>query len=39
MLVEAFVGETLENIPDIAVRAALERRIGAWMAAGAEQPA
>ena len=39
MLVEAFVGETLENISNIAVRAAFERRIGAWMAAGAEQAA
>jgi Fe-S cluster assembly protein SufD len=39
MLVEAFVGETLENISDVAVRAAFERRIGAWMTAGAEQPA
>ncbi len=39
MLVEAFVGETLENISDISVRAAIERRIGAWMAAGTEQPA
>jgi Fe-S cluster assembly protein SufD len=39
MLVEAFVGETLENISNVAVRAAFERRIGAWMSAGAEQPA
>jgi Fe-S cluster assembly protein SufD len=39
MLVEAFVGETLENISNLAVRAAFERRIGAWMTAGAEQPA
>lgn len=38
MLVEAFVGETLENISNVAVRAAFERRIGAWMAGG-EQPA
>jgi Fe-S cluster assembly protein SufD len=38
MLVEAFVGETLENISNVAVRAAFERRIGAWMTA-AEQPA
>jgi len=37
MLVEAFVGETLENISDISVRAAIERRIGAWMVAGREQ--
>ena len=39
MLVEAFVGETLENISNLAVRVAFERRIGAWMSAGAEQPA
>jgi Fe-S cluster assembly protein SufD len=39
MLVEAFVGETLENISNVAVRAAFERRISGWMAAGAEQPA
>jgi Fe-S cluster assembly protein SufD len=39
MLVEAFVGETLENISNVAVRAAFERRIGAWMSAAAEQPA
>jgi Fe-S cluster assembly protein SufD len=39
MLVEAFVGETLENISNVAVRAAFERRIGAWMSAGGEQPA
>jgi hypothetical protein len=38
MLVEAFVGETLENISSVAVRVAFERRIGAWMSAGAEQP-
>ncbi len=34
MLVEAFVGETLENISNLTVRAAFERRIGAWMAGG-----
>ena len=39
MLVEAFVGETLENISNVAVRAAFERRIGDWMSAGAEQSA
>jgi Fe-S cluster assembly protein SufD len=39
MLVEAFVGETLESISNAAVRAAFEHRIGAWMSAGAEQPA
>ncbi len=39
MLVEAFVGETLEGISNIAVRAAFERRIGAWMSAGAEPSA
>lgn len=39
MLVEAFVGETLENLSNAAVRAAFEQRIGAWMAAGGEQPA
>ena len=39
MLVEAFVGETLENISNLAVRAAFERRIGEWMSVGAEQSA
>jgi Fe-S cluster assembly protein SufD len=39
MLVEAFVGETLENISNVAVRAAFERRIGAWMSAGTGQAA
>ncbi len=39
MLVEAFVGETLENIADVTVRATFERRIGGWMSAGAEQSA
>jgi Fe-S cluster assembly protein SufD len=39
MLVEAFVGETLESISNLAVRAAFERRIGGWMSVGAEQPA
>jgi hypothetical protein len=39
MLVEAFVGETLENISNVAVRAAFERRNGDRMSAGAEQSA
>jgi Fe-S cluster assembly protein SufD len=39
MLVEGFVGETLENISNATVRAAFEHRIGGWMSAGAEQPA
>ena len=39
MLVEAFVSETLDNVSDIAVRTAFERRIGEWMTAVAEQPA
>jgi Fe-S cluster assembly protein SufD len=39
MLVQAFVGETLENISDVAVHAAFERRIGEWMAAGGEPSA
>ena len=32
MLVEAFIGDTLENLSDESVRAAFARRIGAWMA-------
>jgi Fe-S cluster assembly protein SufD len=39
MLVEAFVGETLENISNVAVRAAFERRIGGWMSTGTGQAA
>jgi len=39
MLVEAFIGETLENISNVSVRTAFERRIGAWMSAGGEQSA
>jgi Fe-S cluster assembly protein SufD len=39
MLVEAFVGETLENISNVVVRAAFERRIGRWMAADGERAA
>jgi Fe-S cluster assembly protein SufD len=39
MLVEAFVAEAVENIPDVAIRAAFERRIGNWMAAEGEQAA
>jgi Fe-S cluster assembly protein SufD len=38
MLVQAFVGETLDNIANAVVRAAFERRIGDWMTGG-EQPA
>lgn len=32
MLVEAFIGDTLENLSDETVRAAFARGIGAWMA-------
>ncbi|HZF35813.1 MAG TPA: Fe-S cluster assembly protein SufD [Candidatus Angelobacter sp.] len=39
MLVEAFVGETLESISNLAVRAVFERRIGSWMSAAVEQRA
>ena len=40
MLVEAFVGEALENISNVAgAGRRFERRIGAWMSAGAEQSA
>src|SRR5262245_57467791 len=39
MLVEAFVAEALENIPEGAIRAAFERRIGRWMAADGERAA
>ena len=39
MLVEAFVAEALENVPEGAIRTAFERRIGSWVAADGEQAA
>jgi Fe-S cluster assembly protein SufD len=39
MLVEAFIGDALENIADASVRAAFEGRVGHWMATDAERGA
>lgn len=39
LLVEAFIGDAIENIADAAVREAFARRIGQWMSAGAERAA
>jgi Fe-S cluster assembly protein SufD len=39
LLVEAFVGDAIENIADAAVREAFARRIGQWMSAGGERAA
>ncbi|MGE0117548.1 MAG: Fe-S cluster assembly protein SufD [Dongiaceae bacterium] len=39
LLVEAFVGDAVENIADAAIRDAFARRIGQWMSAGAERAA
>ena len=39
MLVEAFIGDALENIADAYVRTAFERRVGQWMASDAERGA
>ncbi len=39
MLVEAFVGDALENIADASVRSAFERRVGQWMATSVERGA
>jgi Fe-S cluster assembly protein SufD len=39
MLVEAFVGDALENIADASVRAAFAQRVGQWMATSTERTA
>jgi len=39
MLVGAFIAEALEGIPEGAIRAAFERRIGGWMATDGERVA
>jgi Fe-S cluster assembly protein SufD len=39
LLVEAFVGDAIENIADAAVREAFARRIRQWMSAGGERAA